>query len=252
MRILVLLLAAALLAQPTGEILHMAGPCRIPKGGSGLLNITIENVLDAPMEGVVLEFRPYARAYVSPIHGLIIVGGGPFPEIPRVVEVGNVPSRAVVRIPVRAGDASQGSYLVAVRMTFSSSERNYTLASPGWFPERVFRSAVVDGEVNLEKLGVDGLIPDLLVSVTSSTWPKIRYALLALLVSAYIALSLRPPRKKVKYVRYRCERGHVFYHKRGLERCPVCGSKITPSGSSGSPSSGPPGSSSRRRSPSSP
>ena len=239
MRILALVAILVLATTPSGDILHMSGPCRIPKGGCGFLNITIENRLGAVMEDVILEFRPYARAYVSPIHGMIVMEDGKFPEIPRILEVGDVADEKTLSVPVEAGAAGVGSYLVAVRMTFRSSGRNYTLASPGWFPEEVFRSAVVHGVVDLEKLGVDGLIPDLLVSVVSSTWSKVRYALLAVLVAAYAIVSLRPPSRKEKYLRYVCENGHVFYHRDGLERCPVCGSRVTPSGSAGSPSSGP-------------
>ena len=239
MRILALVAILVLTTTPSGDILHMNSPCRIAKGGSGFLNVTIENRLGTVMEDVVLEFRPYARAYLSPVHGMVILEGGKFPEILRIVEVGDVADEKTLSVPVEAGEAGVGSYLVAVRMTFRSSGRSYILASPGWFPEEVLRSAVVHGVVDLEKLGVDGLIPDLLVSVVSSTWPKVRYALLAVLVAAYVIVSLRPPSEGKKYLRYVCENGHVFYHREGLEKCPVCGSRVTPSGSSGSPSSGP-------------
>lgn len=215
----ILLLAISI---PTGtgagerDVGYIAHPGRIPRfhdfrtpqlipGEEGYLNFKIENRYDGAITDIELTIEIYLYANIHESKSLDRVtrppvfsdtGGAhrirdtePILQNESVADFGNS-----FLIKTR-GSTEQGTYFVRLMLNFTYEGEGYTMKSRGHFTREEWEEATTNttkndpGNINITRLGVDGIIPDTTFGV-KKPWPVWPLYLLGGLSVLFAALAI--------------------------------------------------------------
>lgn len=170
-------------------------PQMIP-GHTGKLNFTLTNRYDKPITDVNLTLEIYRYANIHESKNLSETEKPPYFVITHSQKTFKVWNQinpkekktdAVFYIRSRE-DTEQGTYFVRMMLTFAYNGSQFIMKSRGYFTKAQWDDATTNttendpGNINITKLGVDGIIPDTTFGVKKPwpLWPM--YALGALTV----------------------------------------------------------------------
>ena len=157
---------------------------QIIPGNTGKLNFTLTNRYDKPITNVnlTLEIYKYANIHESknisrtekPPYFVIANSQKTF-KLWNQIDTGEKMSDAVFYICTRE-DTEQGTYFVRFMLTFQYNGTTYLMKSRGYFTKEEWYDATTNtteddpGNINITKLGVDGIIPETTFGV-KKPWP---------------------------------------------------------------------------------
>ncbi|MCI4367317.1 MAG: hypothetical protein L3K08_06165 [Thermoplasmata archaeon] len=168
----------------SGFLSNLSAPVLAP-GGSGLLQFHLSDPLTRPLSQVSLTFELYAFAPApggssSPMPSGAMSLSGPQgsgtlilltlpPLAPGSIEAGSVGV-------IASGGAGDGGYSVRSMLTFAANGSSYRFESRGYFSDAAWNAATQPAgasgpsELNLSRLGVDGITPETAVGVHTDPW----------------------------------------------------------------------------------
>jgi hypothetical protein len=168
----------------SGFLSNLSAPVLAP-GGSGVLQFHLSDPLTRPLSQVSLTFELYAFAPApggssSPMpNGAMSLSGPqgsgtlvtlPFPPL----APGSTVSGSVG--VVASGGAGDGGYSVRSMLSFAANGSSYRFESRGYFSDAAWNAATQPAgapgpsEINLSRLGVDGITPETAVGVHTDPW----------------------------------------------------------------------------------
>lgn len=161
-------------------------------GASGSISLTVADPLNGSLTSTVLTLAVYAfNAFPGNATSQVDVASAPVLSNATAsgLEVneslGTVVAGAprTLTIPVATGASTpSGTFAVRVALTFQENGTSYRLASRGWFTAAAWAAATTNANgsvgVNVTALGVDGIVPETSVLVTSSDFSEVLWVLL--------------------------------------------------------------------------
>jgi len=167
-----------------GFLSDLSAPVLAP-GGEGIVSYTLGDPLSVPISNVALTFELYL---FSPAPG---GSSAPVPSGAMELSTTNRTGASVVlsypALPPRGsvpgslgvaagGGAPEGGYAVRTMLTFTANGSAYRFESRGYFSTATWEAATLpngaDGasQLNLSRLGVDGITPETAVGVHTDPW----------------------------------------------------------------------------------
>jgi hypothetical protein len=147
-------------------------PEYIKPGDSGILRFTVENRYEEVMTNITLTVGVYA---CTTSYSYIDIADVKYPptingeKIENIIDIQNIESDNLTYINITIKsfqDTTQGTFFIRFQLNFNYNNTVYIMRSRGYFTEEEWETAISQadeddpGKVDIDILGIDGIIPD--------------------------------------------------------------------------------------------